>query len=213
MGGVWCLGVASSHRRSLKQKALTWAGREHPQETPRSCWRQFWPRRWRWWRAGACRGPGSGGLRASWDTEWRNVSGQMKAEPIQELVSCKICFYPHKKNQRFNIYCVYNILCNYFKFKYLKGCVSAACFFRPLQPPLLLLQLEALCCESVCVPFFLCGLQTSTFGARCLWQANEADTQTAMSMCWMSLQYKNNKTAVTQLLMGLWGQSKQCDWY
>lgn len=55
--------------------------------------------------------------------------------------------------------------------------------------------------------FFLCGLQTSTFGARCLWQADEADTQTAMSMCWMSLQYKNNQTAVT--LMGLWGQSKQ----
>lgn len=103
---------------------------------------------------------------------------------------------------------MYNILCNYFKFKYLKGCVSAACFFRPLQPPLLL-QLEPLCCESVCVPFFLCGLQTSTFGARCLWQADEADTQTAMSMCWMSLQYKNNKTAVTQPLMGLWGQSKQ----
>lgn len=104
---------------------------------------------------------------------------------------------------------MYNILCNYFKFKYLKGCVSAACFFQTSTTPPLLLQLEPLCCESVCVPFFLCGLQTSTFGARCLWQADEADTQTAMSMCWMSLQYKNNKTAVTQPLMGLWGQSKQ----
>lgn len=84
-------------------------------------------------------------------------------------------------------------------------------FFQTSTTPLLLLQLQPLCCESVCVPFFLCGLQTSTFRARCLWQADEADTQTAMSMCWMSLQYKNNKTAVTQPLMGLWGQSKQTD--
>lgn len=77
---VCSLGVASCGHEG--KKTLTWVGRGHPQGTLRSCWRQFWPHRWRWWRADVCRGPGSEGLLASWKIQsGGNFSGLQKTKP------------------------------------------------------------------------------------------------------------------------------------